>query len=69
MVRKTGEQVLSDWKEHTVEEVEQKSVLSMPLPEGLNVSDEDDWFHFPSHSLASWGAFSKGKAYSAAAVA
>lgn len=42
------------------------SVRYVRILAGLNVSDGDDWFQFPSHSLPSWGAFSEGKDYPAA---
>jgi hypothetical protein len=48
-----------------VEDMVPKSILSMPIPVGFNAGDEEKWFHFQGNSLPSWGAFSKGKEYSA----
>jgi RadC-like JAB domain len=45
----------------------QKSELYVPIPAGLYASNRDERFHFQSHSLPGWGAFSWGKGYPAAA--
>ena len=52
-----------------MEEVEPENALSMPIPTELDASDGGEWFHFQSHSLPSWGAFSRGKRYSAVSIA
>ena len=59
MVRKKGKQVSTRLSRVQSGKIVQKSVLSVPIPAGLNASDEDEWFHFQGNSLPSWGAFSR----------
>ena len=43
-------------------------MLSVPIPSGLDASDENEWYHFQGHSLV-MGFFSEGQTHSTLAIA
>ena len=54
MVRKKGEQGgATGGQERTVENMCEKSLLSIPIPAEFNASDGEEWFHFQGNSLPS----------------
>ena len=46
----------------------QESILSVPIPVGLNASDGNEWFHFQGNSLSRRDAFAERELYSPAEI-
>ena len=49
-VRRASRGGLPGCRERTVQKLVQKTVLSLRIPAGVNVSDGDEWFHFQGTS-------------------
>lgn len=53
MLRKKGEQGSIGLRARKVEKLRKKSVLSIPIPAGLNANDKDEGFLFQGNSRPS----------------